>query len=481
MQTRRDQVQAHSFVMSRLVSAMLRAEPDSPHTPNRRFVIGWVCGLVLGALAVAACGVYGYIVPGGNTKWKTPGTLIVEKETGSRYVYLDGVLRPVANYTSARLLLGGEPTVVQVSGNSLADVPHGLPVGIEAAPDHLPKVDSLDGTKWLVCSTTRTDSAGAVKTHVTLWVGATAKGETLEDGRGLLVRSPAGEVYLAWHNRRLRISSAAQLSVLGYASAVQQPVGWAWLDVVPAGPDLAAPDTPGRGRPGPVIGGTASKVGQLFKLTEAVAGQPDGQHYLVRTDGLSPVTATGAALLLVDPRTAQAYPGGQVRALPLTPAALAGAPMSVDQTVNPLHPAAPPALAQPAPGTAPCLQVTVDAKEGPTARIALGEPPAVPETPAVVAVREPRLADRVVVQPGAGLLIRDQPAPGVADGTLHLLVDTGVRYPLAGTSVAEVLGYGAATPVPVPAALLDLIPVGPSLDPETAKATIPVTTSNAPG
>lgn len=36
MQSRRDQVQAHLFVMSRLASGMLRAEPDAPDTPTGR-------------------------------------------------------------------------------------------------------------------------------------------------------------------------------------------------------------------------------------------------------------------------------------------------------------------------------------------------------------------------------------------------------------------------------------------------------------
>jgi hypothetical protein len=48
-----------------------------------------------------------------------------------------------------------------------------------------------------------------------------------------------------------------------------------------------------------------------------------------------------------------------------------------------------------------------------------------------------------------------------------------VRYPLASTEVADVLGYRDVAPVPVPAALLDLIPVGRSLDPVAARATIP--------
>ena len=102
MQNRRDQVQAHAFVVGRLVSALLRAEPDAPMTPLRRFVVGTFWGALLGALAVAGFGVYGFISPGGSTAWRAGGALIVEKETGARYVFVEGELRPVVNYASAR-------------------------------------------------------------------------------------------------------------------------------------------------------------------------------------------------------------------------------------------------------------------------------------------------------------------------------------------------------------------------------------------
>ena len=39
MQTRRDQVQAHAFVVGRMVSALVRAEPDAPFSPLRRFTV----------------------------------------------------------------------------------------------------------------------------------------------------------------------------------------------------------------------------------------------------------------------------------------------------------------------------------------------------------------------------------------------------------------------------------------------------------
>ncbi|MFD0567150.1 hypothetical protein ACFQ2M_38235 [Kitasatospora saccharophila] len=45
MQSRRDQVQAHLFVMGRVAAGVLRAEPDAPDTPvgrtNRGRRWGW--------------------------------------------------------------------------------------------------------------------------------------------------------------------------------------------------------------------------------------------------------------------------------------------------------------------------------------------------------------------------------------------------------------------------------------------------------
>lgn len=472
MQTRRDQVQAHGFVMGRLVSALLRADPDSQSTPMRRFVVGNIIGLLLGGLVMAGFAVYGFFVPGGATGWQDEGALVTERETGARYVYLDGELRPVLNYASARLILGGEPRVVRVSRNSLRGVPYGLPIGIASAPDSLPDVERLDGTQWQVCSSLRRGDVGAESPFVTLWVGATMSGTSLGADRGLLVRTPTGQVYLAWNNSRLRVPEESALGALGYATAPQHPVGSAWVNALPAGPDLTAPPVPGRGEAGPTIEGSPTVVGQLFKVDDAVTNGTGDEYYVVRSDGLSPVTLTGAALLLADPATRQAYPAGAVQAQPLTTATLATAPRSQVVSVNPAHPARPPEPAALGPSEAPCVQLVMDADGGPQVQVAIGTPPPPPAEP-VVASDDQRLADQVRVEPGTGLLIRDQPAPGVDGGALHLLVSTGVRYPLANDEVAGTLGYDGVTATPVPAALLALIPAGPPLDPEAAHATIP--------
>ena len=479
MQGRRDQVQAHSFVVGRLVSGLLRTEPDSPSTPLRRFVVGSVAGVFLGAVVVAGFGIFGLFVPGGAKAWSEPKTLVVEKETGARYVFVGGELRPVLNYTSARLILGGEPKIARVSRASLKGVPHGMPIGIEGAPDYLPDLSRLDGRHWQVCSTLRPDVSGTGRPFVTLWVGAKPAGRPLGADEALLVRDPGGALYLAWNGRRWKVPNAATLDALGYSVVPQRLVGWAWISALPAGNDLVAPDVPGRGQKGPVVGGRPTVVGQVLKANTVASGTGDSQYYLVRPDGLSPLTATGAALLLASPETRKAYPGATVEALPVAPEAITSAPQARSSSVNPQLPASAPKPADVNGGQVPCLQLAMDAGNGVSVQVAVGsQPPAAgsagPATPQglAAAVGDPRLANQVMVEPGTGLLIRDQPAPGVTDGTLHLLVDCGMQYPLPSGEVAKTLGYDKVDPTPVPGAVLALLPAGQPLDPVAAHNTV---------
>jgi type VII secretion protein EccB len=138
MQSRRDQVQAYTFTVGRLTSGMLTADPDAVDTPMNRTRRGGVIGLVIGALICVGFIVVGLLVPKDSDSWRKSGVLIMEKETGARYVYGAGTLRPVINYTSAKLITGDKGTVQQVSRNTLADVPRGTPIGIPGAPDSLP-------------------------------------------------------------------------------------------------------------------------------------------------------------------------------------------------------------------------------------------------------------------------------------------------------------------------------------------------------
>ncbi|MEN3356722.1 MAG: hypothetical protein V7637_704 [Mycobacteriales bacterium] len=466
MQSRRDQVQAYFFVVGRLVSALVRGEPDAPETPLRRFSTGAFGGAMLAVILVAGVGVLGFVSPGGSKKFEDPKTIIVEKETGNRFLLVDGTLRPVLNFASALLIDGADAKVTSVGRRSLAGLPHGLPIGIPGAPDALPEAGKLTADPWLACSPTVTDDTGTQRPVVTLQVGGGGAVTGLPADRAVLVSTPDQTTFLAWQDRRLRFARRSALVALGYGNARAFDVAPAWINALPVGKDLRPPDIAGRGQRGPVIDGRPSRVGQVF-TTPTATGQ---DYFLLLADGLSAASRTDAALVLGDPATAAAYPGQQVAAAPLSAAAVAAAPRSATSSVTDGFPPSPPQVVEP--GTAgagtPCARIAFRADGEPAVSVAFGGAPAGAGPGTGGAGDDTRAADKVLVPPGGGLVVRDLPAPGVGGGTLFLITDLGVKYPLASDDVAVTLGYGGVEPVLVPSTLLAFLPTGPALDPDAA-------------
>ncbi|MET9469905.1 type VII secretion protein EccB, partial [Streptomyces sp. NPDC006544] len=320
MQSRRDQVQAHLFVVGRLGAGMLRAEPDAPDTPTGRTNRGVRTGLYIGIAIAVVVGLYGVISPGGATGWRKPGTLVVVKKTGARYLFLGGELHPVLNQSSARLLAGEKMVVTEVAEKSLKGAPRGGPVGIVGAPDGLPAAGELSADGWLACGL-RPPAAGAGAPQIALAVAMAGQGAALTDQQGVLVATPDGERYLLWQGQRLRLDTANRApAALGYGAATPFPVSAAFLNTLPAGPDLAAADVPGRGGPGPVLAGHPTTVGQLFT-------GPGGEAYVLAQEGLQALTRTGFELLRGDPRTQrEAYAGAPATATSVGAADLAAHP-----------------------------------------------------------------------------------------------------------------------------------------------------------
>ncbi|MFJ3667467.1 type VII secretion protein EccB [Streptomyces sp. NPDC090106] len=489
MQSKRDQVQAHSFVMGRLTSGMLLADPDAPESPLARTTRGVLMGCLVTVLVGAGAFVYGLVSPGGDTSWKTQGTLVVNRETGARYLYLDGRLRPVRNYASALLVGGGELTVQDVRTSALRGTPVGAPVGIAGAPDSVPAASALNSGAWQVCSGV-TDTGGSATTLV---AGAPAAVTPVAAGRALLVSGPDRARYLVWQGSRLRLGAdAGTAASLGYGSATPRPVSAAFLDALVAGPGLAAPDVPGRGSAGPVLSGTATRVGQVFRVRVPGSG---AQYYLLREEGFVELTETGAALVLGDPATrAEAYGGAQPAALTLGADLLAArlAPAGTASGLAAGLPASPPRLAATEPGTAVCAQVEPgrDGATGATGRGTSGgvrvTSVLVPEdalAPVAQGATEvsaaPCLAvDRVVVGPGSGVLVRALDAGGtqLAD-TTYLVADDGVKYRVPDSDALTALGYGEDDAVTLPSTLLAMLASGPDLLTASATGERPVRTT----
>ncbi|MGW4757718.1 type VII secretion protein EccB [Streptomyces chartreusis] len=469
MQSKKDQLQAHLFVLGRVVSALTRGEPDAAETPMRRFTAAALGGILIAALVLGGFAVVGLLFPRTGTAWRTPGTLIIDKDTGTRYVLDGDVLHPLLNYASARLALGAQAPQASVPTTALEDVRRGPAIGIPGAPDSLPARTRLDGHSWTLCAdpaASASHPAGTPAARTMTAVDDARPLTALAKDHALLVRVPSGTLYLAWHDQRMRIPDRATLAALGYGSASPWPVSDVWVAALTAGPDLTAPPVPHRGDKGLRIAGHRTRAGQILAARSVTDGA-DTDYFLALTDGITPLTDTQAALLLGDPGTRAAYPGGRVAPVPVTVAEAAAAPVASQQTPTALPPTPPP-LVQPAYGRAqaPCVQLVLTAKGTLAAAPRLGLSKA---SPAHTGPGSPR----ALLTPGAGVLAQAVTTSATEPGSSYLVTDLGVKYPLA-SGAASALGY-STSPRPLPEALLDLLPTGPVLDPKAALAEQPVT------
>ncbi|WP_395575106.1 type VII secretion protein EccB [Streptomyces sp. BK79] len=477
MHSKRDQIQAHLFIMGRLASAMLRSDPDEPESPLGRTNRGAAIGVLIALLLCAGFFVFGLVKPGGNDTWRSSRNLVLDEQTGARYLYLDGRLRPVRNFASAQLIAGGELAVKSVRTSSLKGTPHGTPLGIPDGPEALPAPADLDTGPWLVCSALRARSTDVVQPATVLAIGADGSdrvpgGHGLGASEAVLVEGPDRTPYLLWRGMRLRLDAAARAAdSLGYGATDPRPVSAAFLDAFPQGSDLAALEVPGQGAQGPSLAGRSSRIGQLFRVL--VPGSAARYHLLLK-EGLVPVSDTEALLLMGDPRTrAKAYAGADVTVRTLGADALGEhlAPSSAAVTDAGL-PAAPPRLVPVPAGAVACAGVSsadgelaVDVRLLPDAALPRpAQEPAPQVRPACLAV------DAVAVRPGKGALVNVVGAGGnVLGDTTYAVTDDGIKYRVTSQEALKALGYGDAERVAVPAQLLSMLPSGPDLSTTAAQ------------
>lgn len=416
-----------------MVSAVATHEPDPARPPGRRAWLSLLAGVLAAAIGLAGFAVWGLLQPGGSTKWKSGAAVIVEKESGAKFVYLDGVLHPVANYASALLIVGAAKTI-SVARRSLAGAPRGPLLGISGAPDALPQRRDLLGGPWAVCG-----EVGPGRS--TVLVGSVPAGGRLGPD-GALVSTPDGAVHLVWQGRRARVRDpqvVLGMLVWGTPAAVPAAVVNAFAVVA----DIARVPIARRGQAFASVPG--ARVGQVFLV--------DGrQHAVALADGLASVTPFQAALVLGDPATVEQV--GQTAPAPLSPGQYASLPRTTFPGTWDGLPAEVPRPVTPGPGSALCASGG-DAVAG----------PAPPRGSALAGVSK-GLADEVRVPPGRGVLAV------AGTGVIYLVTDLGVRHQLASADVLTALGYAGAKPVPVPAEILALLPTGPGLYPQAARAVV---------
>ncbi|CAO0837729.1 Type VII secretion protein EccB OS=Streptomyces microflavus OX=1919 GN=Smic_63920 PE=4 SV=1 [Streptomyces microflavus] len=446
-----------------------------------------VFGLLVTVLIGAGATVYGLLRPGGNDTWRKGEHLVVNRETGARYLWTgtDGVLHPVRNFASARLIGGASQGRGRLH-RLAAGRPRRRPGRHPRRPGH-PAGPRPTGLRCLAHGRHRTDGAlpstsGAVADFgvdspgaTTVVAGSPLESQGIGADRGVLVRGPDRTEYLVWRGSRLALDPESDArNALGYGSERAMPVSAAFLDALAPGPALKPPAVPGRGEKGPVLGGEPSRIGELFQVSVVGGGST---YHLLRKDGLVPLSRLEAALVLGDPATQKdAYQGRSPEAREVGADALrthrAKETAAAGSSAGEL-PRTPPIPESAPRGTALCAQV--DGGNG-GARIRSVLVPLTGLAPVAVSqgTDRPLVAacartDATVVRPGRGALVRALHASGAAHaGTTYLVAENGVKYRVPAKDSLGALGYGEGDIGSVPAPLLAALPTGADLDPAAA-------------
>lgn len=437
MRTKREQVAAHRFVVRRIVSAMVGGEPETLDLPMRRMAITATVGVVISGLIFAGFWVVGLVWPSGATSWKEDGAIVVEKETGSRYVYWDDELHPVRNFASALLITGeGDRSVHTVGQASLADTPRGRMLGIADAPDALPEPDQFISTPWHVCSAPAQHDPTQRESHVEV-AASMDGGEPVGDG-GVLI-SHDDQTYLVTDGVKHQTPQRA-LPALGAEPEQVVEVDEAVVNALPTGPDLSI-DVPDAGDSGQEIDGEDHDVGDLFVNND--------KHYVLLDDGLAPIGRLTAELIGTPP------------------AELATAEVASRQSDVQLEPIGfpenPPELVTAGSDQGAVCAVYADgeieAAVYPSVPDQLWDNPFAPPPGEADALET---ADRFGMPGGNAVLARAEPTPGASGGTVFLITDQGWKFGLTEEAL-NAFGYESAQPTPVPSGLTALLPTGPKL------------------
>ncbi|MBE1533334.1 type VII secretion protein EccB [Actinomadura algeriensis] len=470
MQSRRDLYQAHRLMTQRVGLALLQGEPDVAESPMRRVSVGAFAGFMVALLIVAIFGIWGLLSPGGAKGLNEPGKLIIEEETGTKYIYDANTKKmfPVANYASALLALNSDTIDRRsVSRKSLDEFSRGPMIGIPGAPDSLPDAEQLVRGPWSVCVREADGANGVKRQYSALAAGHKVGGRKLGADEAVVVRT-AGVNWVVWQDHRMQLTVPAnQITVLtGGPQAVEVPA--TWLNAIPAAGNFGPPAVPQRGKEVPGPRGGKARVGQVFKAETGARTL----WYVMLADGFAQINGTQAQLLLLDVGSSAAYPGQEVAALPVD---VPSAQQSASQTrlLDDKLPATLPKFITWEPSSPLC---SVFPTGSATAHLTVGGSLPAPSVTALGAgtVGASGTVDQMVLPPGGAALMSLVPSGGQTSGSgsLSLVSDQGIRFALPSAEVAKVLGYDANKAAPVPSSVIHLIPQGPALDPQLARKPI---------
>jgi len=449
MASNKDILDAQRFNRARLVTAFTSGLPDGRELEPRSNYTPLIIGVVLTVVIVLVSLVLNKMSPKLPDKWQND-FLIVIKDTGARYYTIDGVMHPVTNITSAKLLTpAGQFQVKEVGASVVAGIPRGGQVGLISAPDDVPPGSALIKDAWTVCAVTDavTDT----------WIGLTPEG--LATANMALVSNQATTYVVTGGMYYALTSTTATVAALDLVNTPVHPVRADWLNLLTEGGALGPLNINGAGLPTNGLPGALANavVGSLVDVR-----QDDGtmRHYVVATPTqLVELGDVAYRLYLIGTGADTGTVGNPIQAIvgdvaPLVAPNTGAIPLDWPQT-----------LGQSVPGDQlPCLQRPMT---GSDQRVRVGQIPA-----AGVASSAPA---KVSVRGGGGVLMTV--SNGGTLGAMRLIDDAGFSYGIGDPGdTLQRLGYSAADVITVPQPWAALVPPrsadAPVLSNATAKATV---------
>ncbi|MHA3705091.1 type VII secretion protein EccB [Jatrophihabitans sp. YIM 134969] len=451
MASKKDLVEGQSFSRRRLITAFVSGAPGGREVEPGKPLRAVVGGVVLSAILVVGALAAGLLAPTLPDGWDQ-GSLVIAKDTGARYVALDGTLYPVINTASARLLVPSGFKVVSADSDKLTDSKRGPTLGIVGAPDALPTPDSLVDTGWTSCTSqlqgtgTRIGRSPAATEVSDQAIVATVDG------------TDAAETYLVDNGFRYRIPSASVVPLrrlLALDNAPEYTVTAEWINLFASAPDVGSFAVPSAGKS---LAGvdelpSTATVGQVI----ADSANQDRPYLLLDGGRIAPLTPFAYAMYRINADTG----GTNDRPVPVP-----GATFADLGRADPVWPSAwPTEVPTPLSGV-PCA--LLNAGTGgikPTVKLAASsdDPP-------------DNRTTSVVVDPGAGALVRAIGVASITNGAVFLVDQTGVKFPVQSTDQnsdpVSQLGFSRDDIVPVPQAWTALLDDGPTLSVADARKAV---------
>ncbi|WP_033378164.1 type VII secretion protein EccB [Corynebacterium lubricantis] len=188
--TTRAQVSGHKFLRRRVEHGLVFGDIRMIHDPLASRQRAGILGMVAVALIAAVAGLLAWLQPNSD-----PGDApVVRSEQGSLFVRIDDRLHPVANLSSARLIVDEPVQPVTIGTEKLAEAVQGVPVGIAVAPnDFAPAPEDTTPGGWAVCHEGES---------VSVIVGASV--QSLDDDAAVVARVGQTE-WLATAERRTQL------------------------------------------------------------------------------------------------------------------------------------------------------------------------------------------------------------------------------------------------------------------------------------